>query len=212
MKPKAQQPILRDMDVDDLEQVGIIEREAFSTPWAAMSYIYDINHSTDTHLGVVELPYLPPYHEQHPDRLQVLRRRETMISRGAVVAYGSMWIRNGEGHISHIASHYGHRGMGLGELMLAGLLARAIACQAQFSALEVRVSNVIAQSLYIKYGYRRTAILPRYYSDNREDAYLMKVPTLDRAYLVSFRANILTLIEKFNFQDTFSGLRLELLQ
>ncbi len=209
MKLDPMRAIVRNMTVDDLEQVGIIERDAFSTPWSAIGYVYEINHRSPTHLGVIELPDVRAYREPQMERLQVLRRHATSVSVGAVVAYGSMWIRNGESHISHIASHLKHRGQGMGELMLVGLLARAIACQAQFSALEVRVSNIVAQSLYIKYGYDRAAILPKYYTDNKEDAYLMKIPSLGSSYMPIFQANVKILAEKFNFKDAFSGLRLE---
>ena len=36
--------------------------------------------------------------------------------------------------------------------------------------LEVRVSNVVAQNLYKKYGFKLAGIRKEYYSDNKEDA------------------------------------------
>lgn len=206
-------PMLRSMTIDDLDQVGIIERVAFTTPWSTTSFVYDLNNRehSNTELGVIELPHLPHYEESRPDRFQLIRPQRTTTQNGAVVSYGSMWIRNGEGHISQLAVHHLHRGQQLGELMLVGLLARAIVCGATFSALEVRVSNVVAQSLYVKYGFQRVAILPRYYSDNREDAYLMKILNLNSSYISAFRTNVIALMEDLKFSDMFSGLRLEVL-
>ncbi|GKZ08250.1 hypothetical protein [Paraclostridium bifermentans] len=39
--------------------------------------------------------------------------------------------------------------------------------------LEVRVSNVVAQNLYKKYGFKLAGIRKEYYSDNKEDAMIM---------------------------------------
>jgi ribosomal-protein-alanine N-acetyltransferase len=50
--------------------------------------------------------------------------------------------------------------------------------------LECRVSNGPALSLYDKYGFRKVGLRPRYYSDNREDAYVL---TLDYVLTRRFR-------------------------
>ena len=39
--------------------------------------------------------------------------------------------------------------------------------------LEVRVSNIVAQNLYKKYGFKLAGIRKEYYSDNKEDAMIM---------------------------------------
>ena len=39
--------------------------------------------------------------------------------------------------------------------------------------LEVRVSNIVAQNLYKKYGFKMGGIRKEYYSDNKEDAIIM---------------------------------------
>ena len=41
--------------------------------------------------------------------------------------------------------------------------------------LEVRVSNVVAISLYEKLGFQKGGIRKSYYTDNHEDAYIMWV-------------------------------------
>jgi ribosomal-protein-alanine N-acetyltransferase len=47
--------------------------------------------------------------------------------------------------------------------------------------LEVRVSNVVAQGLYRKYGFVVTGERKHYYSDNQEDAFLMNILDLQSA-------------------------------
>ena len=39
--------------------------------------------------------------------------------------------------------------------------------------LEVRASNVVAQNLYKKYGFKMAGIRKEYYSNNKEDAIIM---------------------------------------
>ncbi len=39
--------------------------------------------------------------------------------------------------------------------------------------LEVRVSNIVAQNLYKKYGFKLAGIRKEYYSNNKEDAMIM---------------------------------------
>jgi hypothetical protein len=45
----------------------------------------------------------------------------------------------------------------------------------------VRVSNVVAQNLYRKYGFVQVGRRKGYYHDNHEDALIMTTPRLDEA-------------------------------
>jgi hypothetical protein len=45
--------------------------------------------------------------------------------------------------------------------------------------LEVRVSNLPAQGLYRKYGFRTISRQKSYYADNNEDAYIMVTPPFE---------------------------------
>lgn len=205
--------LLRDMQLSDLDQVTHIERASFPIPWSTLAYVYEIRQNPLMFMGVVEAVDEPadPLPRQAFDRLQILKRtfRRKPQPANRIVAYGGLWVKHGEAHISTIASHQDYRGRGLGELMLVALLARGIHAGASFSALEVRLSNTVAQRLYRKYGYTESDVLPRYYHDNAEDAYLMKVPALDDAYLEMFRENVRQLVSRMDFKDHFSGLQLE---
>jgi len=61
----------------------------------------------------------------------------------------------------------------IGERMLQRLFEIAETMGAQWLTLEVRVSNIAAQRLYQKYGFRQAGVRRRYYSDNNEDALIM---------------------------------------
>ena len=203
--------ILRDMQLTDLDQVGQIERVSFPTAWSTLTYIYEIKQNPTTYMGVLEMPNESPPKPKRStlDRLQLIMRPfRPEPPKFAILAYGGVWVRVGEAHISTIASHQDYRGSGYGELMLVGLLARGMTEGAEYAVLEVRVSNIVAQRLYKKYGFVKTAVIPKYYHDNREDAYLMKIPRLNDLYLDLFRTNVEQLVKRIEFEDVFSGLRL----
>jgi ribosomal-protein-alanine N-acetyltransferase len=61
----------------------------------------------------------------------------------------------------------------IGERMLLSIFERAERLGAEWLTLEVRASNLPAQRLYEKYGFRPAGIRRRYYSDNNEDAIIM---------------------------------------
>lgn len=197
--------ILRPMQVDDIGQVITIERLAFSMPWSPLTYLYEIQQNRSAYMAVIELPSeaaeIPP---SERSRFQILPLRSSRKPAGKLVAYGGMWVKLGEAHISTIASHPDYRGRGLGELMLFGLIVRGIERDADHVVLEVRASNSIAQNLYHKYGFVKTGIRPFYYHDNNEDAYVMTVPEINEGYHDLLRTKLLALKQKIFFQDHFT--------
>src|SRR5690606_20053697 len=107
--------------------------------------------------------------------------------RGLVVGYGGLWYIAGEGHISTIATHPDHRGLGYGEILLAAMIQRAITLQAEYIVLEVRVTNTIAQNLYRKYEFEIFGTKPNYYRLDNEDAYDMRLDLTDKAMIARFK-------------------------
>ncbi len=150
------------LQVDDIPAVMEIERASFSMPWSAAIYRYEL----------AENP--------HAFYLCVRGLRPDLPS---VVAYGGIWLYHPEAHVSTIAVHPHLRGLHLGAWLLAAMLVRAAQEGAKEATLEVRVSNHVAQRLYRSFGFRVVGRRPRYYSDNREDAYLMSLSPLDRLAL-----------------------------
>ena len=87
-----------------------------------------------------------------------------------------------EAHITTFAVLPEHRRRKIGERMLQRMFEVAEDMGAEWLTLEVRVSNLAAQRLYEKYGFRRTGVRRRYYSDNNEDALIMSTERIrDRA-------------------------------
>jgi ribosomal-protein-alanine N-acetyltransferase len=90
-----------------------------------------------------------------------------------IIAFAGLWLMIDESHITTIAAHPDYRGRGIGELMLNSLIRISGDIGARMVTLEVRVSNLVAQNLYRKYGFREAGLRRRYYSDNHEDALIM---------------------------------------
>jgi ribosomal-protein-alanine N-acetyltransferase len=95
-----------------------------------------------------------------------------------IAGYVSTWYMTDEAHITGIAVRESLRGNGLGELLLMASIEMAMKHESRVVTLEVRASNHVAQSLYSKYGFSQVGIRKGYYSDNREDAYIMTTDTI----------------------------------
>lgn len=186
---------IRYMLEEDVGQVAAIELASFEMPWSPLAYIYEINQNPNAHMTVVEGL---AEHKFFGSRVMPI-----------ILAFGGLWHRGNYGHISTIASHPDYRGRGFGEMMLIGLIGKAMALGTMQVGLDVRVSNLRAQSLYTKYEFQIARIQPGYYRNNNEDAYLMVVPALDEAYRQTFRQRVIELQKRVHFQDEFSGLQLE---
>ncbi len=101
--------------------------------------------------------------------------------RPPILGYSGFWLMVGEAHISTIAVQPNWRRRGIGELLLVAMLDRAMELEAEMATLEVRVSNVTAQNLYRKYGFRQVGLRRRYYRDSGEDALIMSTERLTSA-------------------------------
>ena len=133
----------------DLPAVEEIERLSFPTPWDRQSFEEELRR-----------PFA---------RLEVLRPKAT----GMVVAFCDYWLVADEVQILNIASHPAGRRQGFAGHLLTHIVAQAHLASFRLLSLEVRRSNLPAQSLYRKFGFRDVGIRPRYYADNQEDAVLM---------------------------------------
>jgi ribosomal-protein-alanine N-acetyltransferase len=168
---------LRYMTPDDIPQVLEIDKLSFASPWPERSYTFEINDNKNAHM--IALVGLPDSVSSNGQKAEPI-----------IIGYGGMWLIDGEAHISTIAVHPDYRGRGLGEVLLTGMLARAMSLDSQYSILEVRVSNQAAINLYKKYEYVIVGRRKRYYRDNNEDAFLMHLAPLNRSYQARFQEHV----------------------
>jgi [ribosomal protein S18]-alanine N-acetyltransferase len=190
---------LRYMTTADLAQVMQIDQLSFDIPWAENSYRYEIDESNHSYMVVLE------YVQEKP----VTRwQRWLGLSQSVeeyIIGYGGMWNVIGEAHISTIAVHPRARGQGWGEILLAGMVQHSIRLGVEEVVLEVRVSNQRAQNLYRKYEFESVNVKARYYRNNNEDAYDMRLHIGDAAIQARFQQRYSALFTQHALTDQFSG-------
>lgn len=152
---------IRPMRLEDLETVLAIDRQSFSLPWPESAYRYELSQNPASLCLVAEIG------EIKGDHLVV----------GMVV----VWIIMDEAHIATFAIHPSYRRLGIGSLLLLEALAGSADRGARRAMLEVRASNVVAQEMYQRFGFKVVYRRPRYYRDNNEDALLMNLENLEDA-------------------------------
>lgn len=145
---------LRQMEVDDIAEVMAIEQVVKSSPWSAATYEAEITQNEQSTAMV-------------------------LTAAGWVVGYMVHWVVADEIQINTIATALDWRGRGLGETLLLNGLLSGYQQGGRMALLEVRRSNVVAQSLYRKYGFEVVGERKRYYRDNHEDALLMTANNLE---------------------------------
>jgi [ribosomal protein S18]-alanine N-acetyltransferase len=152
---------LREMRPSDITAVMAIEHVVFPTPWQASAYEYEVTRNRLAHYQVL------------------------LVNQGdqprALIGYSGTWTLADELHISTIAVSKDWQGRGLGELLFLNMLILAYNMPVSVVTLEVRRSNLTAQSLYKKYRLKVVGERRRYY-EGREDALIMTSGPLDATY------------------------------
>jgi ribosomal-protein-alanine N-acetyltransferase len=182
--------VVEPMALSDLDQVMAVEQASFSLPWSKRAYRYEIVENK--HSSMVVVRPATKLFGRPADWL----RRLNLVKPGPVLGYAGSWLLVDDAHVATIAVDPDWRGRGLGELLLASLLQRAMALGARRATLEVRVSNRAAQALYVKYGFQILERRRRYYSDNNEDGYLMATPLFQTAVFQENLARRLAALEE----------------
>jgi ribosomal-protein-alanine N-acetyltransferase len=161
------------MRKEDIAQITEIDHEAFPTMWPPANYERELNtplaHYIVVHEGSLTIEETggtgkpPPADEQY------------------IVGFAGIWMMADEAHLTNIAVRRSHRRRGIGELLLISIINLALELDARILTLEVRASNISAQSLYHKYGFSQINIRQGYYTDNKESALVMAIEDITSA-------------------------------
>ena len=136
------------MTLQDVDAVWEIEKQSFAIPWSRDAFVTEVTENKCARYLVV---------------------RED----GVPVAYAGMWLVLDEAHVTNIAVRSDMRGRGLGEAVARALMQLAADTGIRYMTLEVRRTNLVAQSLYKKLGFVEVGFRKQYYADNNEDALVM---------------------------------------
>lgn len=213
MHTTAVRYLVRPMSLEDIQQVMEVERESFPAMWPQTAFKRELQQNRlARYLVAVEgrspseaetkLPPEPKRQGARPDggvlgrvwgdlrhmmggqlELPPLQERQELVM-GVI----GVWLLPEEAHIVTVAVRQGYRRRGIGELLLIAAIGLAQENGQGLVTLECRVSNRAALALYEKYGFRQVGLRPCYYSDNREDAYVLTVaPVTSQKYRSSFQ-------------------------
>jgi [ribosomal protein S18]-alanine N-acetyltransferase len=194
---------IRPLERDDLAAVNEIDREAFPTQWPPPNYRHELQNRLAHYLVAQDdsRPEVTPGRNDNRPKgfpswfpLPWLKRPSSSSrqasARHYLCGFAGIWLLTDEAHITNIAVREAYRGRGLGELLLIAVADLSVSLGACILTLEVRVSNTVAQNLYLKYGFVKTGLRKGYYLDNREDAVIM---TTEKITSESYRRQLQTL-------------------
>lgn len=143
--------IIREMKIEDIESVYDVEKNTFKKPWSKGSFYQELENKNAYYL-VLEF------------------EKE-------IIGYLGIWIVLDESHITNIAIKKEYQGRGFSKKLIEQLIKELKTRRVRTITLEVRKSNLIAQKLYKAFDFKVIGVRANYYTDNNEDAYLMKKET-----------------------------------
>jgi len=203
---------MRLMGKEDIAQVTQINREAFPTEWPPADYRHEMQNRLAHYIVIYDegknidktevkasiekdltglasrLRQLFSHHRFSSDKLPPSNRHY-------IIGFAGFWVMADEAHITSIAVREAYHRQGIGKLLLLAIINLATELKARVITLEVRASNIIAQSLYTKYGFTRVGIRHGYYTDNREDGIVMSIEDINTA---SFQTHLQQLKQTYS--------------
>lgn len=142
-------PIERILTAADLDGVLEIEAESFNNPTTREWYERELERPEVCFIYVLRTPAV------------------------RVAAFCAFWRVADQAHINNLAVRPELRGQGLGSEMLEAIVVEAQRLGAERLTLEVRRSNIAAQRLYLRAGFREAGVRLNYYTQPVEDALIL---------------------------------------
>ena len=138
---------IREFNINDIEELYEVELTSFTDPWSKESFKDELNNEIAHYLlGSIN---------------------------NKVVAYIGAWFILDEAHITNVAVKSDFRRQKIAKQLITAFIVLAKKHQITSITLEVRASNIPAQSLYQQFGFEKQGLRKRYYADNNEDAIIM---------------------------------------
>lgn len=141
---------VRRATIEDAKEIFAIEMECFSVPWSLDSIETELLNEDKKLYYVVE-------------------------DANGVVGYAGAWLVYDEGQITNIAIRPSARRQGFGAKLTSALIEECFKRGMHEIFLEVSISNLSALSLYRQLGFTVKGMRKNYYSEPKEDAYIMSL-------------------------------------
>jgi len=142
-------------EATDADVPAILELEnlCFIAPWKKENILYELHENPVSNLWVIEL-------EEKNQKIK------------SVVGFCDYWQTFDSATIVQIAVHPELQRKQLGSAMMDEIINDCFAKKVQTLTLEVRHNNEKAINFYLKHGFKKELVKPRYY-DNGDDAIYM---------------------------------------
>lgn len=137
------------MTIEDLDEVLVIERQSFHTPWSRGAFRYELTQNRVARCLVIRVD-------------------------AALAGYLCLWEISRELHITNLAVAPAFRRRGLARRLVQSVLSEARGRRLEQVFLEVRPTNVEALGLYESLGFSVIGRRKGYYFDTGEDALVME--------------------------------------
>ena len=141
---------VRRATIEDAKEIFAIEMECFSVPWSLDSIETELLNEDKKLYYVIE-------------------------DADGVVGYAGAWLVYDEGQMTNIAIRPSARRQGFGAKLTSALIEECFKRGMYEIFLEVRISNLSALSLYRQLGFTVKGMRKNYYSEPKEDAYIMSL-------------------------------------
>ena len=139
----------RRLKLRDLNEIEVIERSAYPTPWSRSMFAGELAKPSSICLGAIDA------------------EEKRLVGYLIISRYVDAW------HVMNLAVAKSHRRKGIATLLMERLFDLTAGDGRRGYTLEVRVSNEAAIKLYESLGFRARGVRRGYYTDNREDALIM---------------------------------------
>lgn len=136
--------------INDAQAIYDIEQQSFSVPWSLESVTAELE-GADNKLYMV------------------------ICEDNSIVGYAGAWLVYDEGQITNIAIISSARSKGYGSKLTKQLIDECLKRGMHEIFLEVRISNLPALVMYRNLGFTVKGIRKDYYSEPKEDAYIMSL-------------------------------------
>ncbi len=147
---------IEQMRMEDLDEVMIIEKASFITPWTRGMFIEELGSRHSVCL-VARMPDESGSGEN-----------------GKIIGFVCSSFILDEIHILNIAVHPSYRRKGVAGLMIKEIIKKGYERGSRYIFLEVRVKNKAAIRFYEKLGFKVIGLRKGYYADTGEDALIME--------------------------------------
>ena len=137
----------------DIPAILELENLCFVAPWKKENIFYELHENPVSNVWVIELE----------NKLQNIK---------SVVGFCDYWHTFDSATITQIAVHPELQHKQLGSAMIDEIINDCYAKKVQTLTLEVRANNTKAINFYLKHGFKKELVKPKYY-DNGDDAIYM---------------------------------------